>query len=54
MSSNSAFSRCFSILERSVGHLTYIRPQGSEGSLANKEFPDTSLQDVSRAVQTKD
>lgn len=48
------FSRCFSILERSVGHLTYIRPKGSEGSSTNKEFPDTFLQDVSRAIQTKD
>lgn len=37
-----------------MGHLTYIRPERSEGSSEDKEFLDTFLEDVSRAIQTKE
>lgn len=41
-------------LERSVAHFTHIRPKRAERSSEDKEFGDTVLEDVSRAIQTKD
>lgn len=37
-----------------MGHLTYIRPKRSEGSSQDKGCLDMFLENVSRAMQTKD